>query len=90
MTAVEGVLVLQNRNGLHARPISKIVELTQGFRSRVMLTFQGRAADGRSIFDLMMLGAGPGAVLAFKVEGEDAPQMAAALQALIQGRFGEE
>ena len=50
----------------------------------------GKSGDGRSIFDLMLLGAGKGAVLEITADGKDADALVAAVAALVESGFGEE
>ena len=49
-----------------------------------------REVDGRSILDLMMLGAARGDEVVLVVEGEDAPAALAEIGTLIENGFGEE
>jgi len=90
VSVAEGEFALVNRQGLHARPISRIVELARAHRARLTVGHRGRTADGRSVLELMTLGAGPGSVLQVRAEGEDAGALLAAVESLIAGGFGED
>ena len=57
--------------GLHLRPAARLVDVAQKFRSSVMLTCRGRAADLRSILSVIALCATMGATLDIEVDGED-------------------
>ena len=89
MAVVERHVELRNAHGLHARPISQMVALVQGHQSSLLVRHSGRDADGASILDLMSLGAGPKAELELRAEGDDAEALIQALEALIEGCFGE-
>ena len=90
MSVAEGTFPLVNRQGLHARPISRIVELTRAHRARLTVHHAGRQADGASVLELMTLGAGPGSVLCLRAEGEDAAALLEAVRLLIAAGFHED
>jgi phosphocarrier protein len=48
-----------------------------------------RAADGKSIMGVMMLGARMGTSIDVEIDGEDEAAMLEALSALLANRFGE-
>ena|ERR671939_468890 len=89
MPTLETALTLTNAVGLHARPASLLVQTAARFTSRINLRHGERLADAKSILQVLQLGAGPGARLALRVEGEDAAEAIAALTALVERRFGE-
>ncbi len=78
---------LTNSLGLHLRPASRLVQLTRQFQSEVRVFCDGRAVDGKSILDLITLGAGCGAHLEIEVIGPDAEEATAGLYALIDEGF---
>jgi phosphotransferase system HPr (HPr) family protein len=71
------------------RAAAQFVCLTQQFQSSVRVFCDGRAADGRSVLDLLMLAAGCGTRLELDASGLDAEEAIAALCALIEARFHE-
>lgn len=79
-----------NGCGLHLRAASRMVQLTQRFQSEVRVVCDGRAANGKSILDLIALGAGCGSRLEIETCGPDAEEAAAALRALIEDGFHED
>ncbi len=74
-------------NGLHLSPISQLVRRAVGFASTISLSFDGRRADVKSAFDLMLLAAPAGAVLDLETSGADAHQAADAICQLFQSGF---
>lgn len=90
MTVVEGTYPLINKQGLHARPISRIVELARAHEARLTVLHEGRSADGTSVLEMMTLGAGPGAVLQVRAEGLDASALLEAVGNLIAAGFHED
>jgi len=84
------VVRIVNRQGLHARPISRFVQTVARFRAQVSVTGpDGTIADGASIFSMMTLAAGQGTELVLQAEGEQAAEVLSALQDLVSGGFGE-
>ena len=79
-----------NKLGLHARAAAKFVTTAASFASEIMVHRGEREVNGKSIMGVMMLAAAQGAVIELEITGDDAEQAMAALEALIQDRFGEE
>ena len=78
---------ITNELGLHLRAANRLVQLAQQFRSDVRVFWNGRAADGKSILDLLTLGAGFGALIELEVTGPDSEEAADALSELVENRF---
>lgn len=78
-----------NKRGLHARAAAKFVGLTRQFEATLSVERDGEQADGRSIMDLLMLGAGPGTRLTLNAEGADAQALTEALRTLVESGFDE-
>jgi phosphocarrier protein len=83
-------LVVQNRNGLHARPAAMFVKISSRYRAEVWVEKDGERVNGKSIMGLMMLAAGKGSKLHVLAEGSDADKVVAEIENLIETRFGEE
>jgi phosphocarrier protein len=84
------VVVIPNKAGLHARPISQFVEVASRFQAPLTVTCNGRKVDGKSILQLMTLAAAQGHELAIESEGEDADEMLRSLEDLIKAGFHED
>ena len=67
----------------------QLVELANGFSSKVEITNSTLTVDAKSIMSVMRLGAAQGIVLTIRAEGDDAEQAVAALAKLIEEGFGE-
>ena len=83
-------VTIRNRKGLHARASAKFVKCAEGFDATVRVMRDGQSVGGTSIMGLMMLAAGPGAVIMLEAEGPEAPEAIEALVALVESGFGEE
>jgi phosphocarrier protein len=86
---IRRTLVISNKLGLHARASAKLTKLASAFASDVHMTRNGRRVNAKSIMGVMMLAAGQGSEVELEVEGDDEAAAAAAIQALVDGRFGE-
>ncbi|HMA97848.1 MAG TPA: HPr family phosphocarrier protein [Wenzhouxiangella sp.] len=83
-------LKLRNRLGLHARAASKLVQTTSHFNSEAWLSFNGKRVNAKSIMGVLLLGAPCGSELIAELTGPDEDEAMAALEQLINDRFGEE
>jgi phosphocarrier protein HPr len=83
-------IVVQNRNGLHARPAAMFVKISSRYRAEVWVEKDGERVNGKSIMGLMMLAAGKGSSLHVIAEGHDAEKVIAELSDLVESRFGED
>ena len=83
-------ITIVNRLGLHARAAAKFVNLAKTFSSTIVLSKDSEQADGKSIMSVMLLAAPVGTELGLSAEGPDEADAFAALEALINDRFGEE
>jgi phosphocarrier protein HPr len=84
------VVRIVNRQGLHARPISRFVQTVARFEARVTVTGpDGTVADGASVFSMMTLAAGQGSELLLEADGTQARESLAALASLVAEGFGE-
>lgn len=90
MDALDASVEVKNRLGLHLRAASTLAQTINRFKSSVTLTRGKNEVNGRSVTGLMMLGAGQGAKLKVRVEGEDAAEAMSAIKRVFEERFGED
>lgn len=83
-------VTIQNRLGLHARAAARFVHTASRFRSRIVVTRDGRSMDGKSILGILLLAASQGVRLELAAEGEDEASALEALARLVEGGFGED
>ena len=81
---------ITNKVGLHARPASLIVEVTNKFKSKIWIEKDGQKVDGKSVMSLLLLCAGKGSKIKVKAKGPDAQESVDALVKIIKDKFGEE
>lgn len=84
---IQRQLRVMPEHGLHLSPISQLVRKAMTFTSSVSLSFDGRRADVKSAFDLMLLAAPCGAIVTLECSGPDATVAADAITDLFAGGF---
>lgn len=83
------IVEVTNEQGLHARPCHAVVSTAQGYRSELRIRHGGREVNGKSILELMTLGASRGSRLELIARGEDAGPLLDAVAGLFEDGFGE-
>lgn len=77
---------VSNREGLHARPVMRFVDLASGFESEISvmnISRRGEKLDGKSPMQMMLLEATEGSILRIEAEGSDEQQAVDLLAAFI-------
>ncbi len=78
-----------NDEGLHARPAAIFAERAAGFISDIEVCVKDKKVDGKSIIDLLTLGAPKGTKLVIKACGDDSKEALDVLENLVKGSFNE-
>jgi phosphocarrier protein len=87
---VRRTLQIKNRLGLHARAAAQFVQTANQYGADVSVTKDGQTINGKSIIGLMMLAAACGSSIEVAAEGADAAAALAAIEALVDRKFGED
>ena len=87
---IEKEITVINKLGLHARPAAQLVQTASRFRSEVSITRDDLTVNGKSIMGVMMLAAELGAVLKFRIDGEDEIKAMEAIEKVFLSGFGED
>lgn len=87
---MERKVPLLHRTGLHLRAAGRFAEAASAFQSDITLAVTGRVVNGKSVLDILTLGAGPGVELVIQADGEDAEKALDALETLVRNNFDEE
>ncbi len=82
-------LVVSNRFGLHLRAAVRLTQIASKFRSRVILSVNGKKANARSLVAVMVLAASVGARVYIETAGPDEVEALRAVARLFDDRFGE-
>jgi len=66
--------IIKSEIGLHARPASDLIRLVKEFKSDIRITANGKSTSGKSLIELLTLGAVKGTEVSFTATGEDAKE----------------
>lgn len=87
MSAVEKTVVINNPQGLHARPAELFARLALKFESEIKVIRDSHEVDAKSILHVLTLGAAQGTELTLQAEGTDAEAALDALVRLVESDF---
>ncbi|MBL8818686.1 MAG: HPr family phosphocarrier protein [Planctomyces sp.] len=80
-------VTLRVAQGLHLTPIQQLVRKATEYPCQISLEFDGRTADVKSVFDLMLLAAPFGSVMTLQARGSKAEDAVNSLAQLFDGGF---
>lgn len=80
-------VTIASETGLHLRAAGRFVETASQFHSDVRAAIGRREVDGKSIIDMLTLGAAAGTKLKITAVGEDASAALKALGRLVEDHF---
>ncbi len=83
-------LEIKNKKGLHARAAAAFVKTVEPFDAKVEVVRIGQTVSGCSIMGLMMLAAAKGTTIHVQTSGKQAKEAMAAIEKLLDNKFGEE
>jgi phosphotransferase system HPr (HPr) family protein len=88
MEKYEEEIIVNSRNGLHARPASIFVQVANKFDSSVKLEKDNEVVDGKSIIAILSLGINKGMKVKLIVEGRDASEAFLELKNFLERENG--
>ncbi len=83
-------ITIINKLGLHARAAAKFVKVASNYQAEISVHSGHKEVSGKSIMGIMMLAAGKGSNIEIKTIGPDEDAAMAALEELINNKFGED
>ena len=92
-SAVSLEVAIANKEGLHARPVMRFVDVASTFSASIRVanvSGRNQRVDGKSAMEMMLLEAVQGSVLRIEATGEDAQRAAEALASLVASGFADE
>ena len=84
---IKRVVVVPNKQGIHARPAEMFVRRAQQFQSKIEIVRDDYRIEAKSIMNLLTLGAAQGTQLILEAEGSDAQEAVDALAEVIEKDF---
>ena len=79
-----------NRNGIHVRPSTLIVQTANAYQADIRILRGDHSADAKSILDILEMGVVCGEILRIEAAGKHASKAIRALEDLVKDRFGFE
>ncbi len=76
--------VLQDKEGIHARPAGLLVKEAGKYQSDIHIDCKGKSGDAKRIFSVMSLGAKNGEEITISCEGKDEKEAAEAMQTFLK------
>ena len=80
---VEKMVVIKNKQGLHARPAALFVQIANKFDCDITVTKGKTKVNGKSIMGIMMLEAGRGTRVTISANGDNAERAVNELEELL-------
>ena len=77
-----------NKQGLHARPATAMVNTAAKYKSEIFICRDEKKVNGKSILGLLVLAAESGATLKIEASGPDENEAVQALVDLVNDHFG--
>jgi phosphocarrier protein len=82
--------LIKNELGLHARAAAQFVKIASRFGAEILVQKDSREVNGKSIMGILMLAAAKGSKITIRAVGADGKEALAALEELIENKFGEQ
>ncbi len=89
MSVITSTFVVPNAHGLHARPAALLAATAARYVSRISVKNGGGFVDGKSVIELLVIGAAKGTRLTVVAEGPDAGVAMNHIKCLFDESFGE-
>jgi phosphocarrier protein HPr len=86
---VTRTVVVSNPQGLHARPAEMFVKAASQYQAKIEVIKDGNRVDGKSILNILTLGAVQGTELCLEATGPDAQDALLTLSELFARSFDE-
>ena len=86
---VEKIVIIKNKQGLHARPAALFVQIANKFDCDISVAKGKTKVNGKSIMGIMMLEAGKGSKITLLASGHDAEQAVRELESLLSNKFDD-
>ena len=85
---VSKTTTILNKQGLHARPATAMVNTAAKYKSEIFISKDEKKVNGKSILGLLVLAAESGSTLTIEATGPDENEAVDALVELVADHFG--
>jgi phosphocarrier protein len=87
---VERIITVRNRAGIHARPAALIAQISNKFKSEVLIEKDDLTVNAKSIMGVITMAAGYNTQLTVRAAGPDEAEAVEALHNLFENKFEED
>lgn len=84
---LEQGIIVKGESGLHARPASELVKMTNRHKADISIIKGDTEVNGKSIMGILMLAIAPGDEIILKIDGEDEQELRDQLVNLFENDF---
>ncbi|MGM0878797.1 MAG: phosphocarrier protein HPr [Bacillota bacterium] len=81
---IEKSYIIIDNGGLHARPSTKLVSAASGFQSEVLIQYEEKQVNLKSIMGVMSLGIPKGANIKVIARGDDAEKVITSIDEVMK------
>ena len=68
---IEKEAIVACEKGLQARSVSRLIKITMSFKSNIVITYDGKKADAKSLLNVLALKVPKGVTITISASGED-------------------
>ena len=83
MPKIEKEIIIQNCQGLHARPAALFVQIASKYDALITVKKDKETVNGKSIMGILMLGAQQNCIVILTADGDDAEKAFAELEGFL-------
>lgn len=80
--------IINDKNGLHARPAGVISETARKYSAETIIMCDGKEANAKRLLSLMALGATSGKELHIVIDGKDEDEAYNAIKSVLNEKLG--
>ncbi len=69
--SISGSVTVTNERGIHARPSSEIAKESLKYKSKIIISYDGKSADAKDVLQIIILELFKGNTVHLSADGED-------------------
>ncbi len=82
--SISGSVTVINEGGIHARPSAEISEKASKYKSKIIISYNGKMVDARDTLQIMILGLFKNDTVHLSADGEDQEDAFCAIKELLE------
>lgn len=85
--SVSGSITVKNERGIHARPSSEIAKEALKYKSKVIISYDGKSANAKDVLQIIILELFQGTTVLITADGEDEKEAFKAIKELVEKEY---